>query len=175
MGGGDMELLDKQALDEKVKGCAAEAMQKASTAPCMACKTETGTPHAFVFAKSEADPGAHVIKYRDFGSLAVPICEKCIKDYQRPIQSRNTLIFWIAFPLTVLLVILGLINLEGLQEVLLGMAAIAGLFIVYTFFWSRHVSKSRIAGQEKALTLFRKELESRGFSDFWTAIEFDPA
>jgi hypothetical protein len=169
-----MDLLDKQALEDKVKACAAEAMHNASVATCMACKTETGTPHAFVFATTEATSSVHVIKYKDFGSLAVPICEKCIVEYQRPIQTRNTLIFWISMPLAVLFVVLALINLEGSQEVFWAMAAVAGLFAVFTFFWSRHVAKSRIAGQEKALTLFRKELESRGFTHFWTAIEFDP-
>ncbi|MBN2085577.1 MAG: hypothetical protein JW748_10175 [Anaerolineales bacterium] len=120
------------------------------------------------------DPIHRVIKYSDFGSLAVPICERCIAEYQRPIQTRNKAIFWISMPLAVLFIVFALKNLEGLQEVFWAMAAIAGLFAVYTFFWSRHVAKSRIAGQEKALTLFRKDLESRGFTDFWTGIEFDP-
>jgi hypothetical protein len=169
-----MDLLDKQALEEKVKTCAAEAMQKASTAPCLACKTGTGTPHAFVFAKSEAVPGAQVMKYSDFGSLAVPICDKCIADYQRPIQSKNKLAFRISLPLAVVLLGLGLINLAGFREVFLGAAALAGLIALGSLLASRLTGNSRIAGQQKAYKLFQKELESRGFNDFWTAIEFPP-
>jgi hypothetical protein len=169
-----MDLLDKQALEEKVKACAAEAMHNASTAPCMACKTETGSPHAFVFAKSEAVPGAQVIKYSDFGSLAVPICERCIAVFQHPIQLKNKLALWISLPLAVVFAFLGLINLAGLGEVFLGAAAIAGLISLVSFLASRQTANARIAGQQKACSLFRKELESRGFTIFWTAMEFNP-
>src|SRR4030042_2585252 len=145
-----MDIMEIQALEERSKAVAAEAMQNASAAPCMACKRETGKPYAFAFAISHPEPGAKVIKYSDFGSLAIPLCDMCVYDFQQQELKKFRLAFWIGLPLAVLLITLGFLIGGDLRDMFLAAAALAGIFAVGSLLMSARRSKTRISGQQKA-------------------------